>query len=222
MKNITCITNANKTTMSPSKIVCIGRNYVEHAKELGNAIPSTPIIFLKPNSSISSTLTSSSISLFEGKERSTNSEIESHHYESELCFLIKNNAISAVGFGLDLTRRETQQKLKEKGLPWERAKVFNGAAVFSHFVPIDASDIANLSLSLEINGTVVQQGDVSMMLFKPSDIIDEVLTFLSLEDNDIIMTGTPAGVGVINKGDQFKGSVYLNDNKLIEQIWVGI
>jgi 2-keto-4-pentenoate hydratase/2-oxohepta-3-ene-1,7-dioic acid hydratase in catechol pathway len=221
MKNITSITNDTKTTTIPSKIVCIGRNYVEHAKELGNAIPSKQIIFLKPNSSISSTLTSSSISLLESAE-TNNNEVELHHYEAELCFLINNNAISAVGFGLDLTRRDTQQKLKEKGLPWERAKVFDGAAVFSHFVPIDAADISNLSLSLEICGKVAQQGDVSMMLFKPQDIIDEVLTFLSFEDGDIIMTGTPAGVGVINKGDEFKGSVYLNDNKLIEQTWIAV
>lgn len=92
---------------------------------------------------------------------------------------------------LDLTRRATQQKLEEKGLPWECAKVFAGAAVFSHFVTIEPTDIAKLSLSLKINNSLVQQGDVSMMLFKPTDIIDEVLSFLSLEDGDILMTDTP-------------------------------
>jgi 2-keto-4-pentenoate hydratase/2-oxohepta-3-ene-1,7-dioic acid hydratase in catechol pathway len=145
-----------------------------------------------------------------------------HHYESELCFLVQNSMISAVAFGLDLTRRDTQKKLKEKGLPWERAKVFDGAAVFSHFVPIEPSDIGNLSLSLSINNRMVQQGDVSMMLFKPTDIINEILSFVSLEDGDIIMTGTPAGVGIINKGDEFNGSVQLNDKLLIEHQWIAI
>lgn len=87
---------------------------------------------------------------------SHNNSVESHHYESELCFFIKNNGISAVAFGLDLTRRATQQKLREKGLPWERAKVFDGAAVFSYFVPIEPTDIAKLLLSLKINYSVVQ------------------------------------------------------------------
>jgi 2-keto-4-pentenoate hydratase/2-oxohepta-3-ene-1,7-dioic acid hydratase in catechol pathway len=197
---------------------------------------------LKPNSAISTTPTSSSHS-FKTKladnstdsstgsatnssepllEGSDNNSAEAHHYESELCFLIINNMISAVAFGLDLTRRDTQQNIKEKGLPWQRAKVFDGAAVFSHFVPIEPADIAKLSLSLKINNSVVQQGDVSRMLFKPTAIIDEVLSFLSLENGDIIMTDTPAGVGVINKGDEFNGSVYLNDKKLIEHSWIAI
>jgi 2-keto-4-pentenoate hydratase/2-oxohepta-3-ene-1,7-dioic acid hydratase in catechol pathway len=250
MKTITFLNGEKKSSITPSKIVCIGRNYVAHAKELGNAVPSTQIIFLKPNSAISTTLTSSSHSFKtsladnstgSAADSTANSAINSvannsespsddshnnsaqlHHYESELCFLIKNNEISAVAFGLDLTRRATQQRLKEKGLPWERAKVFDGAAVFSHFVSIEPTDIAKLSLSLTINNSLVQQGDVSMMLFKPTDIINEVLSFLSLEDGDIIMTGTPAGVGVINKGDEFKGSVYLNKKHLIKKKWLAI
>ena len=229
MKSITYLIKDNKSIngesrhdITPSKIVCIGRNYVAHAKELGNAVPSTPIIFLKPNSAISSSLTSSGITLSRSSEGIVNHETEAHHYESELCFLIKDKSIVAVGFGLDLTRRHTQQKLKQQGLPWERAKVFDGAAVFSDFVPVEPSDISNLSLSLEINNTLVQKGSVAMMLFKPMDIIDEVASFLSLEDGDIIMTGTPAGVGVINKNDHFTGCVYLNNNKLIEHKWIAI
>jgi 2-keto-4-pentenoate hydratase/2-oxohepta-3-ene-1,7-dioic acid hydratase in catechol pathway len=246
MKTIICLNGEKKNTVTPSKIVCIGRNYVAHAKELGNTVPTSQIIFLKPNSAISTVLTSSSQSfkvhtasnssdnsrvsaantLVNGSESffdsSDTSDIELHHYESELCFLVQNSMISAVAFGLDLTRRDTQKKLKEKGLPWERAKVFDGAAVFSHFVPIEPSDIGNLSLSLSINNRMVQQGDVSMMLFKPTDIINEILSFVSLEDGDIIMTGTPAGVGIINKGDEFNGSVQLNDKLLIEHQWIAI
>lgn len=220
MKSITCLNGESESAITPSKIVCVGRNYVAHAKELGNAVPSTPIIFLKPNSAISSTLTSSSFNLNNSSEGIVDHEIESHHYEAELCFLINNKKMSAVGFGLDLTRRDTQQKLKEKGLPWERAKAFDGAAVFSYFMPIAQSDIPNLSLSLTINNSVVQKGEVAMMLFKPTELLEEISSFLSLEDGDIIMTGTPAGVGIINKNAEFTGCVYLNNNKLIEHQWI--
>ncbi len=107
----------------PSKIVCIGRNYVEHIKELGNEMPSSMVIFNKPNSSVSDTL-------FEPAN-------ELCHYEGEISFLITNSKISGVGFGLDLTKRKIQGSLKEKGLPWERAKAFDNSAVFSEFVSFE-------------------------------------------------------------------------------------
>ncbi len=204
---------ASKTDITPSKVICIGRNYVEHAKELGNEVPSTPIIFLKPNSSISSQLTA---------EGMVNGQSEAHHYESELSFLINQKKIYAVGFGLDLTRRQTQQQLKEKGLPWERAKAFDGAAVFSHFVPVDEKDIPQLSLKLTINDVVIQQGGVDMMLFKPDTFITEASSFLTLEDNDILMSGTPKGVGAVNVGDCFVGEVFLSDQCLIREQWFAV
>jgi 2-keto-4-pentenoate hydratase/2-oxohepta-3-ene-1,7-dioic acid hydratase in catechol pathway len=246
MKTITYLNGAEKSILTPSKIVCIGRNYAAHARELNNAVPTSQIIFLKPNSAIGSTLTSSSLSLKTTvKDKSTDgslnastsskvtksntllenndySLVEFHHYESELCFLIKSNKIYAVAFGLDLTRRDTQKRLKDQGLPWERAKAFDGAAIFSHFMPVEISDISKLSLCLKINNRIVQQADVSMMLFKPTEIVDEILSFLSLEDGDIIMTGTPSGVGAINKGDEFNASVYLDYNQLIEHSWVAV
>ena len=105
----------NNKAITPSKIVCIGRNYVEHIKELDNETPSEPVIFCKPNSAISDEI-----------DLDKNDEI---HYEGEICFVVMNNQLAGVGFGLDLTKREVQSKLKTKGLPWERAKAFDGSAV---------------------------------------------------------------------------------------------
>jgi len=112
--------NFNGREVTPSKIVCIGRNYVEHIEELGNEIPSSMVIFMKPNSAIKSKLISN--------------DVEPIHYEGEISFMMLDGKIRGVGFGLDLTKRGLQSKLKAKGLPWERAKAFDGAAVFSDFV----------------------------------------------------------------------------------------
>lgn len=192
--------------IQPSKIICIGRNYVEHAQELGNAVPTEPVVFIKPNSAISATLSAG--------------DDEVNHYEGEICFLVQNNQLAAVGFGLDLTKRETQSRLKQAGLPWERAKAFNGAAVFSEFVPIEASMLDQLSLELEIDGECRQQGGVELMLFKPAFILEDVSSFLSLEDGDIIMTGTPKGVGEVKVGSSFTGRVFAGDELLVQQSWV--
>ena len=113
----------DKQSVIPSKVVCVGRNYVEHIKELNNEMPTSMVIFMKPNTAVSS-------ELITGKQMPL-------HYEGEICFLIKQGKISAVGFGLDLTHRELQSELKAKGLPWERAKAFDGAAVMSSFVSIE-------------------------------------------------------------------------------------
>ena len=181
MKNILC---QNKN-IQPSKVVCIGRNYVAHIEELNNAVPEQPVIFIKPNSAISTEIVLTG-----------NDEI---HYEGEICFVINNNKISAVGFGLDLTKRAVQSDLKAKGLPWERAKAFDGAAVFSDFVVLETK-VDDLSLELTINGKLIQQGGCALMLFKPDEILEDVSSFVTLEDGDIIMTGTPAGVGKLNIG----------------------
>ena len=213
MKLITYVDSGIKCTRVPSKIVCVGRNYVEHAQELGNAIPANPIIFIKPNSAIGEYLYA---------EGDVNNQPVTHHYEAELCLLISNKNICAVGFGLDLTRRQIQQTLKKEGLPWERAKAFDGAAVFSDFVPITPEAIADLSIRLSINNTVIQHGSVDMMLFKPTDLLEEISTFLSLEDNDVVMTGTPKGVGPVKAGDCFIGEVFLSEQCLVRQEWTAI
>jgi len=191
----------------PSKIVCIGRNYVEHIVELGNEIPDEMVVFNKPNSAISTTLNSH--------------HQEQLHYEGELCFVVNNGTFSAVGFGLDLTKRTLQGKLKGKGLPWERAKAFNGAAVFSDFVKIEQDDVnESLRLELTINDQVIQQGGVELMMYKPVDILAELKSYTELYDGDIVMTGTPKGVGIVSKGDIFKGSVIKNNKTLVSQSWV--
>lgn len=161
--------SVGETTVTPSKIICIGRNYVEHINELNNEVPDEMVVFLKPNSSISTEL------------HSFNQE--PLHYEGEISLLVENGQFSAVGFGLDITRRKLQGKLKEKGLPWERAKAFDGSAVFSPFVKILETD-NSLSVELSINGQNIQSGNVSLMTYKPDIILSELKSFLTLNDGD--------------------------------------
>jgi len=189
----------------PSKIVCIGRNYVEHIKELGNEIPTEPVIFLKPNSAISTELHSNSA--------------DEIHFEGEMSFMVIAGELTGVGFGLDLTKREVQSRLKAKGLPWERAKAFDRAAVFSDFVCF-TGNIAELKLELYINDHLVQEGGYTLMMNKPIEILKEVKSFLSFEDGDLIMTGTPKGVGRINTGDRFVGRIFEQEKLIVEGSWV--
>lgn len=189
----------------PSKIICIGRNYVGHIEELGNEIPEEPVIFLKPNSAISVDIQSG-----------IPGEI---HFEGEISILVRSGGLSAVGFGLDLTKRKLQSGLKAKGLPWERSKSFDGAAVFSGFVTFNGQ-VDDLRLELYINDLLVQQGGCELMMVKPDEIFAEVKTFLSLEDGDLIMTGTPAGVGPVHAGDRFNGKIFEKDKLIVEGMWV--
>ncbi|MCB9096826.1 MAG: fumarylacetoacetate hydrolase family protein, partial [Arcobacter sp.] len=137
-------------------------------------------------------------------------------YEAEISFLIEDDKITGVGFGLDLTLREVQSKLKEKGLPWERAKAFDGSAVFSKFKSF-SDDVSKIGIELYINGELKQKGDYSLMINKPIDIIKEAKTFLSFEDGDILMSGTPKGVGAFKKGDIFLGKILYENKVLIEE-----
>ena len=192
--------------ITPSKIVCIGRNYIEHIQELGNEVPDNMVIFIKPNSSISTQLQSTID--------------EPIHYESEICFMVKRDKLDAVGFGLDLTKRGLQSRLKGKGLPWERAKAFDGAACFSEFMPLGDTPIESLSLRLDINGKETQSGGFPLMIYKPQDILQEISSFMTLNDGDIIMTGTPKGVGVINPQDHFNGKILSAEVTLVSQEWI--
>jgi len=187
-----------------SKVVCIGRNYVEHIEELGNEIPSSMVVFNKPNSAISDTLYYFS---------------EQCRFEGEICFLIRDSKIDAVGFGLDLTHADIQNHLKSKGLPWERAKAFDNSAVLSEFVPLD-KDISNLSMKLTINDELVQFATYDLMMYKPDTMLCEIESFMTLEDNDIIMSGTPKGVGTYSIGDRFVGQVFSGETLLLEIEWV--
>jgi 2-keto-4-pentenoate hydratase/2-oxohepta-3-ene-1,7-dioic acid hydratase in catechol pathway len=190
----------------PGKVVCVGRNYVEHIRELGNEMPTSMVLFMKPNSSVSDTLATRP-----GREL---------HYEGEISLMVKAGRFQGVGFGLDLTDRGTQSELKARGLPWERAKAFDGAAVFSSFVSIRENEVEALSLQLWINDELRQEGDISLMIFKPQDILGEIQSFSALEDGDIVMTGTPKGVGAFAKGDKFVGKIFLGGKEILEAEWV--
>jgi 2-keto-4-pentenoate hydratase/2-oxohepta-3-ene-1,7-dioic acid hydratase in catechol pathway len=194
----------NNNKIVPSKIVCIGRNYVEHIEELGNEIPSSMVVFNKPNSAITDSL---------------NYYKEDTRFEGEICFLIENNAIVGIGFGLDLTHAGIQNSMKGKGLPWERAKAFDGSAVFSQFVSFDG-DIKKLSMKLTINNNLIQFANYDLMMYKPYTMIEEIQSFMSLEDGDIVMSGTPKGVGTYRQGDRFMGEVFCEGELLVREIWV--
>lgn len=195
----------NGQKIYPSKIICIGRNYVDHIEELKNEMPTEPVIFIKPNSAISNDLCTH--------------QQDEIHYEGEITFLVQSGELHAVGFGLDLTKREIQSQLKTKGLPWERAKAFDRSAVFSEFVLFDGK-IQDLRMELYINGNLIQQASYDLMLNKPHKLLDEIKTFLSVEDGDLFMTGTPKGVGKVNSGDLFSGKIFENNDLLIESIWM--
>jgi 2-keto-4-pentenoate hydratase/2-oxohepta-3-ene-1,7-dioic acid hydratase in catechol pathway len=193
----------NSTSITPSKVVCIGRNYVEHIHELNNEIPSSMVIFNKPNSAITDTLKFVS---------------PDTRFEGEICFLMMNGTITGIGFGLDLTKAELQNYLKSKGLPWERAKGFDGSAVLGDFVPLTAP-LESLRMTLHINGTLTQEATYELMIYKPLEMINEIKNFMSFEDGDIIMSGTPKGVNTYHIGDELTGRIYDKETLLIESKW---
>jgi 2-keto-4-pentenoate hydratase/2-oxohepta-3-ene-1,7-dioic acid hydratase in catechol pathway len=197
-------------TVTPSKVVCVGRNYAKHIAELNHQNTGDMVIFIKPNSAISQLLQASQ------KECA-----QAIHYEAELCFVVENNALAGVGFGLDLTKRECQGDLKAKGLPWERAKGFDGSAVFSEFIALNGDiAVADLSIELWINQQRRQKGGVSDMLFSPEAVLADVTRFMALENGDVIMSGTPEGGGVVLRGDEFVGRVFYQNTLLTEMLWL--
>ena len=186
-----------------SKVICIGRNYVEHIEELGNEIPSSMVVFNKPNSAITDTLYYFS---------------EQCRFEGEICFLIRQNGIAGIGFGLDLTHADIQNHLKLKGLPWERAKAFDRSAVLSPFVAFDG-DVSDLRMKLFVNDALVQFATYDLMMYKPDVMLEEIRSFMSFEENDIIMSGTPKGVGTYKIGDRFLGQIFSGERLLVEKEW---
>ncbi len=191
------------------KIVCLGRNYLDHIRELGNKIPDRAVIFCKPASSL----------LGAGGSIRIPTYANDCHHELELAVLIgkegKNIAAAAAldyvagyAVALDLTLRDIQDELKSKGLPWEIAKGFDTSCPLSDFVPARAVEDPNkLQLTLKVNDEIRQQGTTAQMMRSIQEIIAEVSTFYTLEPGDIILTGTPAGVGRIDSGDQLLGTI---------------
>ncbi|MBC3257565.1 fumarylacetoacetate hydrolase family protein [Pseudomonas paralactis] len=187
------------------KLVCIGRNYAEHAKELDNPVPTEPLLFIKPGSCV--------VPLEGGFAIPT--ERGSVHYEAEIAVLIGKplsnkpnreevlDAISGFSPALDLTLRDKQAELKSKGLPWEIAKCFDGAAVLAPFVVSSTfADVTDIGIRLTINGEVRQDGNSAQMLNPIVPMIQYMAGCFSLQAGDVILTGTPAGVGPLNVGDE--------------------
>lgn len=194
------------------KIFCVGRNYSEHAKELNNAVPTEPVIFMKPATAL---LKSGDTFYYPDFSKSI-------HYECELIIKIGKNGkhieekfaskyIEAISVGIDFTARDVQNKLKEKGLPWELAKAFDGSAVTGNFMPFET--LANESailFSLKKNNAVVQQGNSQDMIFSFAQIISFVSKYFTLQKGDLIYTGTPQGVGEVQIGDTLEAELQGN------------
>lgn len=198
------------------KIICIGRNYSEHAKELNNAVPTEPVIFMKPKNAL----------LLPEKPLYYPEFTDDLHYECEVVVKVSKNGkyiqqrfarkyYSEVSVGLDFTARDLQEKQKQKGLPWEIAKSFDASAAVGNFVPLSESMNVNaLDFKLLLNGNEVQHGNTKDMIFNVDTIIEYVSKFFTLNIGDLIFTGTPAGVGPVNVHDKLEG--YLAGQKLLE------
>ncbi len=200
------------------KIICIGRNYVEHAKELKNDVPGEPVFFLKPDTALLP------------KQRPFYLPDFSNdiHYEAELVLKIckegKNISeefalkyFDAISVGIDFTARDIQQKQKEKGLPWEPAKAFDNSAPVGDFIPFaELPDDNKINFHLNINAKTVQQGSNELMIFSFSKIISYVSRFITLKKGDLVFTGTPKGVGSVKPGDHLEG--FLENKKVVEVV----
>lgn len=197
------------------KIICVGRNYTEHIAELKNEKPEDPILFQKPDTSI----------LLKKQPFFIPDFSNDVHYEVEVLVKIRkigkhiqekfaHKYYDEIGLGIDFTARDLQQKLKDKGLPWEKAKAFDGAAVVCNkwIDKSELGDVDNLSFRLEKNDEVVQNGNTSHMLWKIDELIAYISTYFTLKIGDIIFTGTPAGVGKVSPEDRLTG--YLEENKM--------
>ena len=196
------------------KIICIGRNYAQHAKELNNPIPEEPVVFLKPDTAI----------LLKKHPFFIPEHSDDVHHEIEV--VVKINRLGKhieprfahkyydeIALGIDFTARDVQTRCKEKGLPWEKAKAFDGAAVIGKWLPkIQFADIDNINFSLKKNEEQVQTGNTRLMLWKINELIEYVSKYFTLKIGDIIFTGTPAGVGKVFANDQLKG--YIEDQEI--------
>jgi len=197
------------------KIICVGRNYVEHAKELNNDVPESPMFFMKPDSAILRKNFPFVIPTF----------TKEVHFETELVIKIDrvgkmiqpqfaDRYFSEIGLGIDFTARDVQTELKEKRFPWEIAKAFDGSAFVSDFFPKENFDLTNLNFSMNRNGEQVQTANTKDMIFDINTLIAECSKYFTLKKGDLIYTGTPAGVSKINSKDTLEG--FINNEKVFE------
>jgi len=191
------------------KLICIGRNYTDHIKELENQRPTDPVVFLKPDTAI----------LLKKQAFFIPDFSDEVHHEVEI--LVKINKVGKhiqkkfahkyyddIGLGIDFTARDLQSQLKSKGLPWEKAKAFDGAAVIGDWLPKSQfEDVNNINFSLKKNGEVVQQGNTALMLWKIDELIEYVSKYFTLKIGDVIFTGTPAGVAKVFADDTLNGYI---------------
>lgn len=210
----------NDKKFTPVKIICIGRNYVEHARELNNPLPENPVFFLKPDTAL----------VIRNRPFFYPDFSTAIHYETELVLKIckvgksipekfASDYYDRIGLGFDFTARDLQQKCKEKGLPWEIAKGFDySAPVSMEFIPKSSfPDLNNIHFHMELNGNKVQEGNSGDMIFSFEKIIAYVSRFMTLRTGDLIFTGTPAGVGPVKIGDKLEA--YLDGRKLLS-CWI--
>ena len=188
------------------KIFCIGRNYAEHAKELNNAVPTKPVVFMKPPTAL----------LLDGKPFYYPDFTKNLHHEIEIVLRISKNGkaiqpefahryYDKIALGIDFTARDVQDELKAKGLPWEIAKGFDGSAVLSDFVAIEDYDKGNIRFQLTKNGETVQDGTTQDLIFTFDALIVYISQYFTLQQGDLIYTGTPSGVGAVKIGDKLEG-----------------
>lgn len=191
------------------KIICIGRNYIDHAKELNNPVPKSPLIFLKPSTAL----------LLDEKPFYHPDFSTNIHYELEVVLKICKNGkaipekfadtyYQQIGLGIDFTARDLQDQLKEKGQPWELAKSFDHSACIGQFIDKSEVDLSALPFTLTKNGTVVQSGNTADLIFNFNYLISYISQFFTLQTGDLIFTGTPAGVGKITIGDEYEGYLF--------------
>jgi acylpyruvate hydrolase len=196
------------------KIICVGRNYAAHAKELSNKVEDQPVIFMKPETA-----------LIPSRQPFFYPDFSSDvHHEVELVVRIKKagkrieerfakNYYDDVTLGIDFTARDLQQQLKTKGLPWELAKAFDSSAPVGNFIPLSGLNLSDLNFSLKVNGEVRQTGNTYDMIFSVDSIISFVSRYVTLKKGDLIFTGTPEGVGPVHKGDNLEA--FIGEQKVL-------
>ncbi len=197
------------------KIICVGRNYIDHAKELDNEIPEEPVLFLKPDTAL----------IRSGEDLYIPEFTEDLHHEVEILLKISKagkyiqpefakNYYSEIGLGIDFTARDLQNQLKGKGLPWEKAKAFDHSALVGKFISKENIDLTNLNFSLTKNGNIQQTGNTSDMIFSFDHLVSYISQFFTLKVGDIIFTGTPSGVSKVSENDYLEG--FIEKEKMFE------
>lgn len=196
------------------KIFCIGRNYADHAKEMNSAVPTEPMVFMKPPTAL----------LIDNKPFYIPEWTSEVHYEGEIVLRVCKNGkyvqpefahtyYDHIGYGIDFTARDVQQRVKDKGHPWEIAKGFDGSAAVATFVPIAGQDKGAISIQTKLNGAVVQDSSSAELIFDFDTLVCHISKYFTLQQGDYIFTGTPAGVGPVSIGDRVEG--FINGQHLL-------